>query len=208
MLATHPLNLLWDTTTLSDGLGVAMLAVALALYVTYLRSDRLGALAGAGILIGLTISVKEYFVLLALPCLLVVMRRARPQTSWRPVLTFVLALVLAVGVDAGLDAIDAQPFAHWRAQAAYGDRILAHIPPSPNATGIRLAAALAAERSFYVHELFFDQVGTGLLMLWGLLVLGARVRSNPVAVIVITTTGLLLAFLSLMPARLHPLIFT
>ena len=209
VLATHPLNLLWDTTTLADGLGVAMLAVALALYVTYLRSDRLGALAGAGILIGLTISVKEYLVLFALPCLLVliVMRLAGRQTSWSPILTLVLALVLAVGVDFALDAIDAQPFAHWRAQAAYGDRILARIPPSPNATGIRLAAALAAERAFYIQKLFFDQVGTGLLMLWGLMALCVRVRSNPVAAIVITTTGLFLGFLSLMPARLHPLIF-
>jgi len=209
VLATHPLNLLWDTPTLADGLGVAMLAVALALYVTYLRSDRLGALAGAGILIGLTISVKEYFVLFALPCLLVliVMRLAGRQTSWSPILTLILALVLAVGVDFALDAIDAQPFAHWRAQAAYGDRILARIPPSPNATGIRLAAALAVERAFYIQTLFFDQVGTGLLMLWGLMALCVRVRSNPVAAIVITTTGLFLGFLSLMPARLHPLIF-
>jgi 4-amino-4-deoxy-L-arabinose transferase-like glycosyltransferase len=86
VLATHPLNLLWDTTTLADGLGVVMLTVALALYVTYLRSDRLGALAGAGILIGLTISVKEYLALFALPCLLVliVMRLAGRQTSWSP----------------------------------------------------------------------------------------------------------------------------
>src|SRR5262249_28766317 len=42
----------------------------------------------------------------------------------------------------------------------------------------------------------FDQLGAGLLLLWSLLVLGARVRSNPVAVIVIATNGLLLAFLS------------
>jgi len=210
VLATHPLNLLWDTTTLADGLGVAMLAIALALYVTYLQSDRLGALAGAGLLIGLTISVKEYFVLLALPCLavLMLMRRAGRQTSWKPIVTFILALVLAVGIDFTLDAIDAHPFAHWRAQATYGDRILAHLPPPPSSTGIRLAAALAEERSFYIQRLFFDQVGIGLLMLWGLLVLGARVRGNPIAVIVIATTGLLLAFLSLMPAKLHPLIFT
>ena len=210
VVATHPLNLLWDTTTLPDGLGVAMLVVGLALYVTYLQSDRLGALAGAGLLIGLTISVKEYFVLLALPCLavLILMRRAGRQTSWKPIVTFVLALVLAVGIDFTLDAIDAHPFAHWRAQATYGDRILAHLPPPPSSTGIRLAAALAEERSFYVQKLFFDQVGTGLLMLWGLLVLATRIRSNPVALIVIATTGVLLAFLSLMPAKLHPLIFT
>jgi hypothetical protein len=211
VVATHPLNLLWDTTTLPDGLGVAMLVVGLALYVTYLQSDRLGALVGAGLLIGLTISVKEYFVLLALPCLVVLMlmRRARRRTSWTPILTFILALVLAVGIDFTLDAIDAHPFAHWRAQASYGDRILAYYTaPSPNATGIRLAAALAEERSFYVQKLFFDQVGTGLLMLWGLLVLAIRIRSNPVALIVIATIGVLLAFLSLMPAKLHPLIFT
>ena len=210
VVATHPLNLLWDTTTLPDGLGVAMLAVGLALYVTYLQSDRRGALAGAGLLIGLTISVKEYFVLLALPCLVVLMlmRRAERQTSWKPIATFVVALVLAVGIDFALDAVDARPFAHWRAQAAYADRILPHIAPSPRATGFRLAAALAEERSFYIQKLFFDQVGTGLLMLWGLAVLVLRVRRNPVALIVIATTGVLLAFLSLMPARFDPLIFT
>jgi hypothetical protein len=210
VVATHPLNLLWDTTVLPDGLGVAMLAVGLALYVTYLQSDRLGALAGAGVLIGLTISVKEYFILLAFPCLgvLMLIRRLGRRTSWKPMLTFVIALVFAVGIDFTLDAIDAHPFAHWRAQATYGDRILAYLPPPLNATGIRLAAALAEERSFYVQRLFLDQVGTGLLMLWGLLVLTIRMRSNPAALIVIATTGLLLGFLSLMPANLHPLIFT
>jgi len=206
VLATHRLNVLYDTTALPDGLGVAMLAGALALYVTYLRSERLSALAGAGILIGLTISVKEYFVLVALPCLFMLTPRFGQKAYWRPVLTFAFAFALALGIDLTLDAIDSGLFAHWRAQAAFGDRILRYVTP-PTATGVRFVATLIPERSFYIQRLFFDQVGTGLVMLWGLLVLGIHARRNQVAVIIIAATLVLLGFLSLAPAKLHPFIF-
>src|SRR5262249_16147504 len=72
--ATHPLAVLTDVLPLPDGLGVALVTVALVLFLRYLRHGRPASLLLAAVLVGVTVSVKEYFILLAIPFALALLR--------------------------------------------------------------------------------------------------------------------------------------
>lgn len=208
--AAHPLAVTFDTATLPDGLAVCLLAALSALFMRYLRDRRVPRLIVPGLLIGLLFGVKNYFMLVSLPCAILILGQ---PGSWRRRVTDLgvlaaaatggLAVPLLLGLAANVDAA-----AHLSGAHQYVDYISQGLSSGRSPMGMRALLTLLAERSEAFFLLFFGFGAVlGCLTLFGLAWSLAHWRS-PAQRFVATTALLFLGFLMLMPVRLSPLLFT
>lgn len=208
--ATHPLAIIYDPVTLSDGLGVTLVSFSIVLFFVYLRGHVKSCLLLAGLLVGLSISVKEYFVLLGLPFGLAILLDRRPFAE-RAFDLLALGATVAIGisVDFALHAWESgSPLAHWRASASYGDRLLS-FNLYEGYTGWRLVAVMALDRLFYLRTLTvnFGAVA-GLFTVVAAIFLVSRTRRQHLQWMTVSgAIAVFLLFLSFMPISLRPLAF-
>jgi len=206
--ATHPLNVLYDVLTVPDGLAVAMLAAAVLLFLKYLRSGRLRFLLSCGLLLGLSYSVKDYYILAAAPfglCLLL------EKSGWRNRLLkaglFALLVLAGLSVDMALHGWESgNPWAHFTNNAGYAERIGEWFPR--DTSGIRRLHSLFWERVRYFPWLFVDGgIVNGFLLLWGSIYLLLTWRRLPESRVLFATAAVYFGFLLLMPVSFRPLSF-
>ena len=206
--ATHPLNVIYDVLTVPDGLAVAMLAAAVLLLLKYMKEGRLGHLLGTGLMVGMSYSVKDYYILAAAPMGLCVLLQ---KVAWRDRLQraalFSLLVLAGLAVDFALHAYDSgNPLAHVQNNAGYAERI-EHWHPH-RTLGIRRLHTLFWERMRYFPWLFVDGgLVNGFLLLWGTLYLGLTWKKRPESRMLLMTAALFFGFLLLMPTGLRPLSF-
>jgi len=206
--ATHPINVVFDVLTVPDGLAVAMLAAALLLFVKYLRSGRIGWLLGAGALVGLSYSVKDYYILAAAPLgLCVLLEKVAWGEKLRRAALFSLLVLAGLSVDFALHAWESgNPLAHVQNNAGYAERIEEWRPNK--GTGVRRLHALFWERATYFPWLLVDGgVLDGFLFLWGSLYLALTWKRRPESRMLLMTAAVFFAFLLMMPTKLSPLTF-
>lgn len=206
--ATHPINVIYDVLTVPDGLAVAMLAATLFLFLKYLRSGRIGWLLGGGVLVGLSYSVKDYYILAAAPLgLCVLLEKVAWGEKLRRAGLFSLLVLAGLSVDFALHAWESgNPLAHVENNAGYAERIEAWNPEKTQ--GIRRLHALFWERAEYFPWLLVDGgVLNGFLLLFGSLYLALTWKKRPESRTLLMTAAVFFAFLLLMPTQLSPLSF-
>lgn len=206
--AVHPLAVTYDTVTLPDGFAVCLLAAVMAMFVSYLGSGNRRLLLTLGLVIGLLFGVKNYFVLLGLPCALTILaspltwaeRAARvAMVGGAAVTGLLLTMLLGLlsGIDAGSHVVSAGEYVDYISRDAGGYQ------------GWRQLAAALVGRTEYLVALFFGSgAALGLLTLLGIGVFVFRWRRSPNYLFVAATFLVFLLFLMLLPVRLSPLLFT
>jgi len=208
--ATQPLNVLFDVLTLPDNLAVLLLASALVLFLEYLRRGSLALLFPAAFLVGLLFSVKDYYVLAAVPFGLTILSR---RTGWLNKLhhaaIFSAVCFAGICVDFVLHLfISGNPWAHVAASSNYTERTLHFIGHKLPDHVVRVAHTLFWERMRYFTWLFDEYAGivTGAVMLWGALFLCWKSRACLVCRHLILCVAVFLAFLMLMLTSFRPLV--
>jgi len=208
--ATQPLNVLFDVLTLPHNLAVFVLASALVLFLEYVRKGSLAFLVPATFLVGLLFSVKDYYVVAAVPFGLTILSRA---TGWRDRLRhaafFSACCAAGIGVDFLLNlVISGDAWAHLVASSSYPERRLDGTwQPLPD-HAVRIFHTLFWERTRYFTWLFDEYAGivTGAVTLWGALFLCSKSRGCLVCRHLILCVAVFLAFLMLMPTSFRPLV--
>lgn len=208
--AAHPLAITYDTATLPDGLAVCLLAATIWCFMRYLRAPRAVLLIVPGLLIGLLFGVKNYFMLVSIPCTLTILVSAR-DWQLRVKHVGVLAGASVVGLGLALLLGEAARIDASGHVASFGNYVLyvSQGPASASNQGIRQLIMLFAERTEALVTLFF---GFGALMgsltLFGLITALCESRREPAHLFMVSTALLFLLFLMFMPVRLSPLTFT
>jgi len=208
--AAHPLAVTFDAVTLPDGFAVCLLSAASWHFVRYLRAHQRLPLVVSSLLIGLLFGVKNYFMLVSIPCALTILRL---PLSWRERIAHIgmlagaagagLVLVLLLGVVSGVDASS-----HVVSAGNYVNYISQGLPVGDQAQGARQLIATLIERGGALAVTFY---GFGALMgaltLFGFTLSVCRSRQSPAQLFLASTVLLFLLFLMFMPMRLSPLTF-
>lgn len=208
--AAHPLAVSYDTATLPDGLAVCMLAAITWSWLRYLHSPRPALLVVPGLLIGLLFGVKNYFMLVSIPCAATILlsapdwpRRSRHLGILVGTALAGLGIALLLGVASRVD-----PSSHV---ASFGNYVhyISQAPASSADWGMRQLVGLLAERAEGAALLFF---GFGALMgaltLFGLAASLCESRRSPTHLFLASASLLFLLFLMFMPVGFSPLTFT
>lgn len=209
--ATHPAAVIYDAQVLPDTMAITLLAGSMLGFIRFLRGGDARPLVAAALLVGLSYSVKSYFVLAAVPMAAVVVWR----TGGSPHRLRHL-LLLGAGV---LAALMLHPILSWAAGMPPGHiasgvatdayaSVLSARPPSAYA-GWRAVADTVRDRFLPAGRLFFGYgAAAGLVLLWTSLFLAIRARRDaPIYAYLLALAAVFLAFLSLTPIRFEPLMF-
>jgi len=205
LYATHPLSVLWDVKTLPDGMALALLATAIFLFLKYLQQDRLGWLLAAGVLVGLSYSVKDYYILTAIPFGLgILLQDTQRKVKLRNVCLFSAAVAAGLAVDFALHYWESgNPLAHPMLVAGYGEKIAGWYPNQ--AAGMHRLHSLFWERLRYVPWLLVDGgIVNGFLLLWGLVYLAVKAKSRLDCRVLLMAAAMFFLFLVAMPTSLWP----
>lgn len=209
--AAHPLAITFDTAALPDGLAVCLLAATIAAFIHYLKERRARTLLICGLIIGLQFGVKNYFMLVSLPCALTIVALHIP---WRQRCAQIgllagsaiagLAVALLIGAVSG---VGVGP--HIEGAGHYVDYISQGGGSESVRSDLVRFAALLVGRGEVLTVLFFGfGAAIGCLTLFGLIATAVGARRNPVLLFIAATVLLFVLFLMLMPVRLSPLTFT
>lgn len=207
--AAHPIMVVYDVQTLPDNLALAFLTTEIYLFLRYLKSGRVTHLMMAGLLIGLSFSVKSYYVLVAVPlgiCLLF----GQEKFSGRLRNTVAFSAGFAAGLlpNLLLNAWDVgSALASFNLGASdYGTRISAG--SAMDHVGFQRWARLLSDRMQYLDWLFFGLGVSGMVIAWaaGFLAAGlSRMRRD--VWMLAGASSLLILFLMFTPANLQPFKF-
>ena len=199
--AAHPLAITFDTAALPDGLAVCLLAATIAAFIHYLKERRARTLLICGLIIGLQFGVKNYFMLVSLPCALTIVALHIP---WRQRCAQIgllagsaiagLAVALLIGAVSG---VGVGP--HIEGAGHYVDYI------SQGGSESAQMCDLALRRPRGGAPAFFGFCGD-CLTLFGLIATAVGARRNPVSCS--SRQPSCCSCLMLMPVRLSPLTFT
>lgn len=206
--ATHPLTVLYDVYTLPDNLAVALLAVSIVCFLKYVRTSHLSLLCLAAFVIGLTLAVKEYFVLLAFSFGICLLLEQNDSVKLRNVAFFLFFFSLGLSTDFMFHAWESgDPLAHWSVTATYGDRLFA-LGDYAGYSGPKLIARMAVDRLSYIESLFFSFGGVaGFISLGGLLFVIMNERRRMECRMLMVGIVTFFVFLCATPAKLWPLTF-
>jgi dolichyl-phosphate-mannose-protein mannosyltransferase len=210
--ATHPLLIVYDVATLPDGLALALMATYLFLFLKYQQTSRTVYLISSAVVIGLSFSVKEYYVLAAVPlgaCLL--FKQYARNGRWRDACLFSAGVLAGLSVDSLLHFWESGTLlAHFTAISGYGGHPVAasgggeHLPY----TGWERFARFLFTRLVYFRWLFLDfGIASGFLLLWGSVFFVLKARTHWAYRMLLGVLLILFAFLFAAPSAFHPLRF-
>ena len=206
--ATHPLLVVYDAATLPDGFAIAILATFLYLFLKYLQTARMAYLLSSALLVGLSFSVKEYYVLAALPFGAYLLFKQDPQAGkWRNVCLFSAGVLAGLSVDFLLHFWESgDPLWHVSVLSGYGGTPVAEQAGHAPHGGWERLARLVVKRLVYFKWLFLD-LGfvSRFLVLWGAMFLALKARTDRACWILTGVVLVFSAFLLSTPTRIRPL---
>lgn len=209
--AIHPLAVTFDTFTLPDGLAVCVLSACTWRFLHYLRTPQARQLLVPGILIGLLFGVKNYFMLISIPCaatILILPLPLRTRITHAGLLAGIssasLVFALALGSMSGVEATS-----HIVSAGNYVNYISQGSLTGQGIDDTRELVTTLIDRTRSITVIFFSYGSVaGVLTLFGFALSVTRCRASPAHLFLASTVTVFLMFLMWMPVRLSPLLFT